>query len=356
VQKGACCYRRSNKARLDPSAATAVLQFRLNEFLLINHQKNIDPMVLGPTEQQRSDNEEQSLLFEFTLPQTGGKVVDGMGKVRIGAGAYNCDGTYSFYTDSAAPPTGGDMTPGRWYSGVMNATVTAAKTDKDRVKPNFADQLPIQNKATYTPYLGAGPDYAIDWEGESQGFDIIDMPTGDANIDCVGTRADSTTWKAGGHTKAYGRVDLNAADIIDSLGVNFSQLMAFGSVANAPDATKLPRCDPGSSGCAWVRLPDSLCPVTDDEKKNWGCHLGYDGNADNSSVTMNCTSSAPAAGSVDGTANTPEGQCCDPKGSGAGGLPACNAWLQINEFVSAAAPITDADVGKVQQSCHGKGD
>jgi hypothetical protein len=326
----------------------------LNEFLLINHQKNIDPMVLGPTEQQRSDNEEQSLLFQFTLPQTDGKAIDGAGKLRIGAGRYNCDGTYSFYNETAAPPTGGDMTPGRWYSPAMNATVTASKTDKSKVQPSFADQLPEQNKTSYTPYLGAGPAYAVDWEGEAQGFDILDMPTGDANIDCVGSRDSSTTWKAGGHTKAFGRVDLNSADVIDALGVNFSQLMAFGSVANPPDAKALPRCDPGSAGCAWVRLPDSLCPVTDDEKSSWGCHLGYDGNPDNTLVTMNCSATAPAK--VDGTPGTPEGQCCDPKGSGAGGLPACNAWLQINEFVAAAAPFTDTDASAVQQSCHGKGD
>jgi hypothetical protein len=354
--KGKCCYRKSNSARIDPAATKRVLDYRLNEFLLINHTKTIDPAVLGPTQIQRSENEEQSDLFHFELPQSGGKVVDGDGVMKIGVGRYNCDGTYSFYSETAAPAMGGDGTPGRWFVPSLKTKVVASKTDKDRVQPVFADQLALQNKETYSPYLGAGPAFAIDWEGESQGFDIISMPSGDENIDCVGSRKDSTSWKSGGKTKAFGQVSLNNKDVLDALGVNFAQLMAFGSVTNATDPkynpTTVPRCMPGSAGCAWVRLPDSLCPVTADEKSKWGCHLGDDSNPDNMPVMSHCTATPPAM--VDGTPGSPEGQCCDPKGAMTGGLPACNAWLQINEYVAAAAKITDAPANQVQQSCHGK--
>jgi hypothetical protein len=354
--KGKCCYRKSNTARIDPAASKRSQDYRLNYAVLVNQQKTIDPAVLGPTQIQRSENEEQSLLFHFEMPQSGGKVADGDGKITMGNGRYNCDGTYSFYSETAAPAMGGDGTPGRWAAPTFSAKVTAAATDVSRIRPTWADQLKLQNVERYTAYLGAGPQFAIDWEGESQGFDILTWPMTDDTVDCVGTRKDSTSWKPAGKFRAYARVDLNTKDVLDALGVNFAQLMAFGSVTNAMDPkydpTTLPRCEPGSAGCAWVRLPDSLCPVTADEKSKWGCHLGYDGNPDNAPVMSRCSMTPPAM--VDGTPATPEGQCCDPKGAMTGGLPACNAWLQINDFVAAAAKITDTPANQVQQSCHGK--
>lgn len=350
-QKGACCYRTSNTKRIDESAAERVYEYRLNYFVLINHQDTISPVTLGPIQIGRSDNEEQSLLFRFTMPQMDGKLASGDGNVKLGAGRYNCDGTYSFYSKTAAMNAGANNKPDRWWAPELPAKVDATKTDRDRVKVVYKDSLEGKNTESYTPYLGGAPNYDIDWEGESQGFDILQMPSADSNIDCVGERQDMLSWKPAGKTVAYARLDLNGVDVLDSLGVNFCQLMAFGAIADAPDCQVRPRCTPGEAGCMWRRLPDSLCPATDDEKSKWSCHLGAD-NKDNEGVTKNCTNEAPT-GQLDPSNGTSEGQCCDPTASGMGGLPACNAWVQINEFVAAAAEITDELSNEVQKSCHG---
>ena len=347
--KGACCYRTSNTARVDPAAATRTYEFRLNYFLLINHKKTVSPDVLGRAQTDRAENEEQSLLFRFEMPQSGGKVVDGDGKITLGGGKYNCDGTYSFYGDTAAPADGADGNPARWAAPELPAKVTAAKTDKDRVKVIWKDALLAKNRESYIPYLGAGPAYAIDWEGQSQGFDILEWPTAEENANCVGSRKDSLSWKPGGKTMSFARLDANGKDVLDSLNVTFCQLLAFGTAGSKLSCIDTPRCEPGSSmDCPWQRLPDSLCPVTADEKSKWMCHLGTDTNPDNP-FKSNCTMDLPANVDPD-NGGTSEGQCCDPLGKSTT-LPACNAFLNVNEMVAAASEITDARATSVQKSC-----
>jgi hypothetical protein len=348
--KGECCYRTSNKARVDKTSSERVLEFRLNYFFLINLTNTIDPGLIGPLEISRFDNEEQSLLFRMRLPQENGKVIPGTAHMQIGGGRYNCDGTYSFYGPTAAPPDVGTHDPGRWQAAEFDATVDPTKTDRNYVRPTFKQALAAKNTESSLPYLNG--DLKLDFEGESQGFDILEMPSGDEHMDCVGSRSkEDTVWLPAGKTVAYARVDLNDTDIIDTLGVNFSQLMGFGTGGKNAKPQTTARCMPGDQGCAWKRLPDSLCPVTDDEKKQWGCHLGSDINKDNSAVTKNCSDDPPKDINPDN--GTVEGQCCDPLGK-SDKIPMCNAWVQINEFVAAAVEITDDPVNEVQQSCHGK--
>lgn len=347
--KGDCCYRTSNKARVDATSSQRVLEFRFNYFFLINLTKTIDPGLIGPLEISRFDNEEQSLLIRMTLPQENGKVIAGMAHMQIGGGRYNCDGTYSFYGPTAAPPDVGTHDPARWEAAEFDAMVDPTKTDRNYVRPTFKQGLAAKNRESSLPYLNG--DLNLDFEGESQGFDILVMPSGDDHMDCVGSRNDDSKWVPAGKTVAFGRVDLNDTDIIDALGVNFSQLMGFGTAGknSKPQTTK--RCMPGSQDCPWLRLPDSLCPVTDDEKGKWGCHLGSDVNDDNTAVTKNCSADVPSESDLE--AGNSEGQCCDPLGQSST-LPPCNAWVQINDFVAAAVEITDDPVNELQQSCHGK--
>jgi len=352
AQKGACCYRTSNKARIDPSADTFTLEFRTNYFFLVNHRKTIDPNVLGPIQISRADEQEQSLLFRFVVPQKNGEAQPGRARVTFGPGRYNCDGTYSFYGENAAAAYGGSD-PARWAGPEFEANVYPDKTDHDFIRPTYKESLEPKNRLSYLPYLGAAPDFALDWEGQSQGFDILEMPSGPEHYDCVGERKDAGSWKPAGKTKAFARLDLNNKDTIDALGVTFCQLMAFGATGGSADCLATPRCTPGEDkDCKWQRLPDSLCPVTDEEKASWGCHLGYGGNPDNEPVVPNC--SKEPLSEIDPDKGTPEGQCCDPTGSGKDNLPACNAWLQINDFVAAAVEITDERTNELQQNCHGK--
>jgi len=180
------------------------------------------------------------------------------------------------------------------------------------------------------------------------------MPSGPENLDCVGSYTDST-WKAAGKAVSYARLDMNNNEKIDSIGLTFCQLMAFTSAADVakanPDCLTTERCKPGEAGCKWWRrLPDSLCPVNEDDQSAWGCHLGYGGNPDNSEVPLNCSNDVPAT--IDPDKGTVEGQCCDPLGKQTNGLPTCNAWLQINEFVAAAVEITDERADSLQAACN----
>ena len=349
AMKGACCYRTSNKARIDEEAAQRTLEFRLPYFMLINHKKTIDPALFGATTIERFENEEQNLLIRFVLPQQDGELIKGEGKLKIGPGRYNCDGTYSFYSDKAAPTESGAAD--RWFVPEIDLEITNPEAkDRTLVAAPFKQSLAVSNRTSSLPYLAAAPSFALDWEGKSQGFDFLELPIGDDNYDCVGSR-DGAKWKPGGKSLAFARLDENDSGAIDLLGISFCRLMAFGARADAPSCTT-ERCMPGQPDCKWQRLPDSLCPVTDDEKAKWGCHLGYGGNPDNEPIELNCSQDAP--GDIDPDKGTTEGQCCDPLGREDSGLPACNAWAQINELVAAAVEITDKPSDEMQQSCHGK--
>ena len=348
--KGDCCYRTSNKARIDEAATQRVLEYRLTYFMLINHLKTIDPTLFGDTTIERFDNEEQNVLVRFVLPQKDGKVSKGKGKLKIGPGRYNCDGTYSFYSDKAAPKDGGDAD--RWFVPEVELDIADPEAkDRTLVTAPFKASLATQNRPSYLPYLTGAPDFKLDWEGQSQGFDFLEIPIGEDNYDCIGSRKGSTG-KPSGKSVAYGRLDLNDRDKIDLLGITFCQLMAFGASTTAPSCLTTERCEPGKSGCLWQRLPDSLCPVNDEDKAKWGCHLGYADNPDNAPLTPNCTKDAPK--DIDPDKGTPEGQCCDPLAREDSGLPACNAWAQINDFVAASVEITDKLSDELQESCHGK--
>lgn len=349
VPKGKCCYRTSNIARIDSSADERVLEYRMNEFVLINHQRTIGEL-LKPVQLTRAEAEEQSLLFRFRLPQKDGEL-DGSkpGHIQVGTGRYNCDGTYSFYSKTAASSSGASGEADRWSTPEFEAVVKPDDTTADQVRPKYRTVLPIKNRAVYSPYLADGK---LDWEGESQGFDILERPSGDEYLDCVG-EYQAPSWKPAGKTVAFARLDLNNKDVIDQVATTFCGLMAFGAVFDASkpkvDCLTEPRCTPDEGDCKWQRLPDSLCPTSVDSK--WACHLGYDGNPDNDPVKVNCTKSAPKDEDFDTDSPASDGQCCDPLGKGTDGLPACNAWLQINEFVAASAEITDEPANEIQQNC-----
>jgi hypothetical protein len=110
----------------------------------------------------------------------------------------------------------------------------------------------------------------------------------------------------------------------------------------------------GDGGCDWEKLPDSLCPTTDADKALWGCHLGDENNVNQEpgypdAATINCTQEAPTA-VADPDSGGSAGQCCDPMGEDPN-LPACNAYRLIQDFVAAAAEITDDEKDMVQQDC-----
>ena len=116
---------------------------------------------------------------------------------------------------------------------------------------------------------------------------------------------------------------------------------------------------PGTDGCKYIKLPDSLCPLTDTDRDIYRCHLGALGNVNNetdypSDADLNCTMEAPTSPlNPDMDPAVSKGQCCDPLAMGTNGLPACNAFRIINEFAAAAAEITTEKAGEFPPICSG---
>jgi hypothetical protein len=137
--------------------------------------------------------------------------------------------------------------------------------------------------------------------------------------------------------------------------------LAFGLLPDGmkeKDCLTTARCMPdagnfGDGGCDWVKLPDSLCPETEAERANFGCHLGAEGNPNEEPeypATLNCSQEEPTEPLDPDMGETSVGQCCDPLGESAT-LPACNAYRTLGKFVAAAAEITDDPINRLPPMC-----
>lgn len=356
--RGKCCHRASNKQRVaKQTGAMRTLEYRMNHFLVSNHQKTIG--ALPDLTINRFNNEEQSILFRITVPWADGKMAKGMGTFQVGAGRYNCgEGTYSFYSAKAAPVRTTLKDPQRWEAAVVPVVVNPdAANVADQIKPVWADNMRSRVPA-FTPYLKTAADASgaklLDWESSSQSFTFENSPKLDESLDCMGER-DESQWVKGGQVRVYVRVDSNNQDPIMALGgITLSQFQAFGAGVAADkdkpafDPTQGGRCMPGAADCKWVKLPESLCPIDPADQTKWGCHVGWAENPD--MFKTNCTQEAPSGTLDPDKGATSEGQCCDPLGKSTT-LPACNSWVNILDFVAAAAEITDNTVDEVQQNC-----
>jgi hypothetical protein len=357
--KGKCCYRRSNSARLSETADTATLEYKANYFVTANHPKTAGSQTIIPTAIDRFDKEEQVVLFRFTVPRKDGEFADGPATIQIGPGRYNCNGTYSFYGDKAAPMATNFKDPARWELNDTPAKVDLSKPGGQQISAIW--ETNSNKDLSYLPYIKTMADPTtkakpLDWETVTRGFNILEWPMVDDAIDCVGSRQDSSRWTAGAKTVSYGPLEENHKDPIMALGsITLSQLFAFGTIGDRKDMpafnpVSAARCTPGESGCNWVKLPDSLCPSDADSSK-WRCHVGYQDKADPNSAPTNCTMEAPTGVLDPDKGATSEGQCCDPLAKGTNGLPACNAFRIESNVAAAAVEITDAPAQQIQQNC-----
>ena len=359
-QQGPCCYRnKPNSARFAEAPDGVVeLEYRLNWQFTINHPDTLSTDLIKGLTKTRCEHEEQSLLFRFELPKENGKLVAGAGNLTIGQGRYNCDQTYSFYTDGAAPVfVGGDKEfpgsddSGRWNPRTTPVQYDPAKSGRDAWTIAFEDRY---TGKSYSPFMdNADPaNLVFDWEIVTENIDIESFPDlTPETMDCGGHIDENTgEWFAENNAfTVFARLDDNALgdNGINALSnINFAQLVAFG-FAPMGDPNTTDRCEPGTTDCPWLKLPDSLCPNNDDERALFACHMGYEGNPDGR--VTNCTADAPTTVRDDSAPD--EGQCCDPMGSADSGLPACNGYILVNEFVAASAEITDDNSPDIVQSC-----
>ncbi len=360
---GTCCHRASNTAKLaalgpdDPM----VLEYRLNYVDIYNHPLSIGLPDLMRTANQRADvcAGEQCLLWRFTGPRQGGELVAGAGEVEIGIGAYNCDGTYSFYGPTAASDRTaeiGESDPGRWQAVKVPAQVDPAKQGKERFHIPWATQ---KNRELARSLFLFPADNTLDWELASSGFDITEFDTSEAGQDCMGARA-GFGWTTVAGFVAYSPIKGNDKDISNQINQTYCALLGFGLL---PEGMKDKSCDTarclpdggtlGDGGCDWIKVPDSLCPETADQRALFGCHLGAEGNPNGETdypAALNCTPEPPTAPLDPDMGATSVGQCCDPLGQSTA-LPACNAYRTVGKFVAAAGEITDEPRNSLPPVC-----
>ena len=356
TQRGPCCHRVSNAAKealLGPDDDLR-LEYRLQSAKTINHPLTIgDPFLLSVS-RNRYDAEEQSTLWTFIMPREDGAEISGEGTAIIGSGRYNCDGTYSYFSDNAAPmrPIVEGDNPARWASKVVPTVVDVSLDGRERSQIPFADNP--NRQLAHVPFLPSGfaPEGMdpLDWELVTQGFDIESIDSGPSGRDCMGSR-DAAEWLPSGTFRLFTPLEHNQSEIITLISRTYCALVAFGLTAPVDiECSAVPRCMPGSTDCQWVKLPDSLCPSTDEERAMWGCHVGYEDNPD--MEPTQCSQDAPTTVLDPDTGATSEGQCCNPMGDPApNGLPACNAWMLRQEYVAAAAEITDAPSDLLPMKC-----
>lgn len=356
--RGQCCHRVSNidrEALLDPNEPAA-LEYRVQYQATMNHPRTIGEATLVSVGIARADTEQQSTLFRFHGPRENGEPISGMGHTTIGGGRYNCDGTYSYFSDTMAPIRSGIEgrdNPARWSARAVPNIIDATQHGRERSTVPWADN--INREPTYVPFLNAS-NWQLDWELVTQGFDIEAIDTEGAARDCIGSRSGSE-WVAGGTYRVYTPMKPNDVEpIVTANNQTMCGLVAFG--ISPPDAGhkcfETARCEPGSAGCTWVKLPDSLCPETDAERSMWGCHIGAESNEGDADFPngypTSCTQDAPSTALDPDLGATSEGQCCDPLGQSAT-LPACNAWILRQAYVAAAAEITDDPSNELPQTC-----
>jgi hypothetical protein len=362
---GTCCHRSSNAAKvakLGPNDP-AQIEYRLNYVDIYNHPQSVGLPDIQRTAGQRAEvcSGEQCLLWRFTAPRANGQYIAGKGEVEIGVGAYNCDGTYSFYGPSAAPDRTkevGESAPTRWQSVKVPADFDPAKTNVDRFRIPWTTN---KNREIARSIFLFPTDNTIDWELASSGFTITQIDWSDTALDCIGTRNGFVGWNTVAGFEAYSPIEGNDRDISNQINQTYCALLGFGLLPEGmknKDCKQTARCMPdggsyGDGGCDWIKLPDALCPTSEAERAMFGCHLGAEGNPnkeDGYPASIGCTAAAPTAPQNPDMGVTTTGQCCDPLAKSTT-LPACNAYRTVGKFVAAAAEITDQPRNSLPPVC-----
>jgi hypothetical protein len=357
---GECCRRASNIAKIEQLELSEpqTLEYRVSLLRAINHPLSLSLPILqmAAAERARTCAGDQCALLRFTQPREGGEPIAGPATTQQGVGRYNCDGTYSFYGTSVAPARAdvGLTDPARWAVPVGDATFDPSLDGAARTATTWATN-PNQ-RITCSPFYLPGTQ-TVDWEQCTTGFEILQLDTSSSGLDCQGQWT-GDSWQAAGLVQSFVPLAANSTDPIDAIAQNLCQLLSFSVVApedRAIDCLATPRCAPGTEGCKYVKLPDSLCPDTDEERGLFRCHLGATGNPNDEAdypTDLNCTATAPTTPlDPDVNPSVSAGQCCDPLGAGTGGLPACNAFRIVSEFAAGAAEITDAPSNDLAPVC-----
>lgn len=365
--KGACCKRSSNSAEiamLDPNEAQ-VLEYRVTTSAVVNQPRSLGlglPSIIftdpgGPPRWRDA----QVMLLRFEQPRSDGQLTAGSGTRVAGPGRYNCDGTYSFYSDQAAPSrmTERLTDPTRWSARDATAEIDPALEGVEQTRVPWAAD-PNREVTCVPSFLPGTQD--LDYELCTSGFELLAFDTSAAGEDCQGAWSDDLfRWETPARYQVFAALADNDRDIMDATAETLCQLLSFSVVPPEDrdlDCLSEPRCVPGTDGCKWAALPDSLCPESDSERELFRCHLGARDNPNAEEgypKDLNCSMTAPSTPlDPDVDPSVSKGQCCDPLGANTDGLPACNAFRIEYAFAAAAVEITDERRDEPPTECDGQ--
>lgn len=308
AMKGACCYRTSNKLKLERSeTGTAELEFRMMASQVVTQPLTVGSAVFVDFVQRGYDlNRSVSLIRIREFPtEPPGEVV-----IETGAGRFNPDGTYSFLKD-AAPVTSQHPDRSRWDAVSTAAYYDPSADEGERFVPLDPD---LTSRLLLTPEWQ--PNGRLDYELPQFSPRVLSM-TLDDDLNCIGERGDQTRWVSRDEIESYVPIDEASQEML-SAGWSLCTSMAFGFLAGSNrNCENTPRM-------LWVEKPTGMC-------EDGVCYVG--GRNDPSADCRNDPNAT----------DDPRPLCCDPSGDDPV-LPACNAFHVRARYVAAAVEITDEPV------------
>lgn len=308
AMKGACCYRASNKLKLEQSTTgKADIEFRMMASQVISQPRTIGSAVFVDYVQRGYDlNRSVSLIRIHDFPTEGpGDVV-----IESGAGRFNIDGTYSFLKN-AAPVNDLSEDRTRWDSVSVPAHYDPSAPEGERfvpLDPNIPPRLLL------TPEWQ--PNGQLDYELTQVSPRVVSM-TLDDDLNCIGERGDQTRWTARDEIESFIPIPHASLSRL-SAGWSLCTSIAFGYVVSGGVSCET------SPRALWVELPTGLCMDS-------VCYVG-----DPADVAADCRTDP---NDVTDTRRL----CCDPRDDNPD-LPTCNAFHVRARYVAAAVEITDRPV------------
>lgn len=311
AKKGLCCFRASNADRARAAwdaGETATLEYRQNALKTLTQTNSVGNPLIQASLANGYENDWSNTMTRIEgVPATGSGPVT----VTIGAGRYNCDGTYSFFGDGAAPVREGRTDTNRWKASVLTGTWDWDATEKlvidDATRPAGVKWSPVGKDFGIFGYEQPAQDLNYEFTFVGTSGDTVT----DEALNCAGGELTGPTmWTAElVQTVFFPVADMKTA-FIDSLTLqqNFCGFMALGYMAGN-DCDAVAQAD-------WVELPVGMCDADH-------CYVGEATHPD-----ADCG----------GTTGRP---CCSPDGTDTA-LEPCNAFLIEARAVLGGAEITDA--------------
>jgi len=305
--KGACCFRSSNAVHAREAwdnTGTTTLEFRVNASRTTSQPNSLGNPLIQSSFASTLDQEWAVSLLRIEGLSTAQR---GPVTVTFGPGRANCDGSFSFFGEGAAPNTENRTDPSRWQPIVSTGTwdwSARPMLSLDDGPTTGVHWFPVARDHGVFGYEQPQQDPVFDLalNGDSAGA------IADEDLNCVGGGLQGPgQWAPSLRQTTFYPVASLRATTINSLALqqNFCSFIALGFMA-ADDCNSQPQS-------AWVEQPTGLCDSD-------GCYVASETDPENT---------------CDGGTKP----CCDPTGTD-DLLAPCNAFVIHNLTSLAAVEIT----------------